>query len=219
MQNGYQLFIPKEVWRRLSGDVRRLVGGMAECTVGSIVGSNGGQRLSTLLWQLLPAPQTQAGQWLLKQRHYGPALVQQIEKKCPATVRSALLQQLLRLVFAKAAFSGSLDFLQGKRLTIEVPDLQMHYDLGLDQKRIFWLNTAGTSARAITGEVFFRAESADLLLLLTQQVDPDTLFFQRRLTILGDTELGLQLKNYLDTLEPEQLLPPQLLAWLQAIAT
>lgn len=219
MQNGYQLFIPKEVWRRLSGDVRGLVGGMAECTVGSIVGSNGGQRLSTLLWQLLPAPQTQAGQWLLKQRHYGPALVQQIEKKCPATVRSALLQQLLHLVFAKAAFSGSLDFLQGKRLTIEVPDLQMHYDLGLDQKRIFWLNTAGTSARAITGEVFFRAESADLLLLLTQQVDPDTLFFQRRLTILGDTELGLQLKNYLDTLEPEQLLPPQLLAWLQAIAT
>lgn len=219
MQNGYQLFIPKEVWRRLSGDVRGLVGGMAECTVGSIVGSNGGQRLSTLLWQLLPAPQTQAGQWLLKQRHYGPALVQQIEKQCPATVRSALLQQLLRLVFAKAALSGSLDFLQCKRLTIEVPDLQMHYDLGLDQKRIFWLNTAGTSARAITGEVFFRAESADLLLLLTQQVDPDTLFFQRRLTILGDTELGLQLKNYLDTLEPEQLLPPQLLAWLQAIAT
>lgn len=219
MQNGYQLFIPKEVWRRLSGDVRGLVGGMAECTVGSIVGSNGGQRLSTLLWQLLPAPQTQAGQWLLKQRHYGPALVQQIEKQCPATVRSALLQQLLRLVFAKAALSGSLDFLQGKRLTIEVPDLQMHYDLGLDQKRMFWLNTAGTSARAITGEVFFRAESADLLLLLTQQVDPDTLFFQRRLTILGDTELGLQLKNYLDTLEPEQLLPPQLLAWLQAIAT
>lgn len=219
MQNGYQLFTPKEVWRRLCGDVRGLVGGMAECKVGSIVGSNGGQRLSTLLWQLLPAPQTQAGQWLLKQRHYGPALVQQIEKQCPATVRSALLQQLLRLVFAKAALSGSLDFLQGKRLTIEVPDLQMHYDLGLDQKRMFWLNTAGTSARAITGEVFFRAESADLLLLLTQQVDPDTLFFQRRLTILGDTELGLQLKNYLDTLEPEQLLPPQLLAWLQAIAT
>ena len=219
MQNGYQLFTPKEVWRRLCGDVRGLVGGMAECKVGSIVGSNGGQRLSTLLWQLLPAPQTQAGQWLLKQRHYGPALVQQIEKQCPATVRSALLQQLLRLVFAKAALSGSLDFLQCKRLTIEVPDLQMHYDLGLDQKRMFWLNTAGTSARAITGEVFFRAESADLLLLLTQQVDPDTLFFQRRLTILGDTELGLQLKNYLDTLEPEQLLPPQLLAWLQAIAT
>ncbi len=219
MQNGYQLFTPKEVWRRLCGDVRGLVGGMAECKVGSIVGSSGGQRLSTLLWQLLPAPQTQAGQWLLKQRHYGPALVQQIEKQCPATVRSALLQQLLRLVFAKAALSGSLDFLQCKRLTIEVPDLQMHYDLGLDQKRMFWLNTAGTSARAITGEVLFRAESADLLLLLTQQVDPDTLFFQRRLTILGDTELGLQLKNYLDTLEPEQLLPSQLLAWLQAIAT
>jgi predicted lipid carrier protein YhbT len=32
-------------------------------------------------------------------------------------------------------------------------------------------------------------------------VDPDTLFFSRRLTIEGDTELGLLLKNRLDALE------------------
>ncbi|MDZ7871346.1 MAG: SCP2 sterol-binding domain-containing protein [Rheinheimera sp.] len=103
-------------------------------------------------------------------------------------------------------------------MSIEVPDLQMHYDLGLDAQRQFWLAAAGSSAQPGDGEVLFRANSTELLLLLSQQVDPDTLFFQRRLTILGDTELGLQLKNLLDTLEPDSLLPPALMLWLQEIA-
>jgi O2-independent ubiquinone biosynthesis accessory factor UbiT len=41
--------------------------------------------------------------------------------------------------------------------------------------------------------------------------DPDTLFFQRRLVIEGDTELGLGVKNFLDGLDEERLpLPLQL---------
>lgn len=31
--------------------------------------------------------------------------------------------------------------------------------------------------------------------------DPDTLFFQRRLSIQGDTELGLEVKNLLDNID------------------
>jgi hypothetical protein len=34
--------------------------------------------------------------------------------------------------------------------------------------------------------------------------NPDTLFFNRRLKLRGNTKLGLELKNFLDALEPKQ---------------
>ena len=43
--------------------------------------------------------------------------------------------------------------------------------------------------------------------LLQRQEDPDTLFFNRRLSIEGDTELGLMVKNTLDALDPDILHP------------
>jgi predicted lipid carrier protein YhbT len=50
-------------------------------------------------------------------------------------------------------------------------------------------------------DVSFTACAADFLLLATRRVDPDTLFFERRLAIEGDTEAGLLLKNLLDAVE------------------
>ena len=58
------------------------------------------------------------------------------------------------------------------------------------------------------------------LLLASRQEDPDTLFFRRRLVIEGDTELGLAVKNLVDSLDPD-LMPPrvwQLVSWLGAAA-
>jgi predicted lipid carrier protein YhbT len=45
----------------------------------------------------------------------------------------------------------------------------------------------------------------DFLVLAGRQEDPDTLVFQRRLVMQGDTELGLQVKNLLDGLDVESL--------------
>lgn len=210
MQNGYQLFTPKGVWQQLLN--------------------------------LVPKPQSPLGQWCWRQRHYAPQLVQLAEQKLPACLRQTLLRQLLQQIFGTVAARGELDFLLGRRLGIEVPDLQMHYELGLeldlDSQRRFWLAQAERSVTNATGfdaakkgalvqgaieaackadGVLFRANSTELLLLLTQQADPDTLFFQRRLSISGDTELALQLKNYLDTLEPDNLLPSAVMLWLQEI--
>ena len=50
-------------------------------------------------------------------------------------------------------------------------------------------------------DVSFQACTADYLRLLRREEDPDTLFFQRRLRIEGNTELGLALKNMLDSIE------------------
>lgn len=50
-------------------------------------------------------------------------------------------------------------------------------------------------------DLSFSANLAAYLQLLARQEDPDTLFFNRELEITGDTELGLLVKNLLDSLE------------------
>ncbi|MDR2164192.1 MAG: SCP2 sterol-binding domain-containing protein [Zoogloeaceae bacterium] len=61
-------------------------------------------------------------------------------------------------------------------------------------------------------DITFRGELHAYLKLITRQEDPDTLFFNRQIAIEGDTELGLGIKNLLDTLE----WPPAVLATLKS---
>lgn len=50
-------------------------------------------------------------------------------------------------------------------------------------------------------DLAFAANLSAYLQLLARQEDPDTLFFSRDLEIVGDTELGLIVKNMLDAVE------------------
>lgn len=52
-----------------------------------------------------------------------------------------------------------------------------------------------------TPDLHFAARLSAYLQLVSRQEDPDTLFFNRTLSIEGDTELGLRVKNMLDALE------------------
>ncbi len=54
-------------------------------------------------------------------------------------------------------------------------------------------------------DLTFRAKLSAFLQLIARQEDPDTLFFNRQLSIEGDTELGLTVKNLLDAVEWPQL--------------
>jgi predicted lipid carrier protein YhbT len=54
-------------------------------------------------------------------------------------------------------------------------------------------------------DVTISATASDFLAVALRREDPDTLFFSRRLTIEGDTEVGLLLKNTLDSLDPAAL--------------
>lgn len=49
-------------------------------------------------------------------------------------------------------------------------------------------------------EATVRGTATDLLLLAGRLEDADTLFFQRRLVLAGDVELGLTARNLLDRL-------------------
>ena len=56
-------------------------------------------------------------------------------------------------------------------------------------------------------DVSFSTCVNDLILVAGRKEDADTLFFQRRLSIEGDTELGLEVKNLLDNIEFDNLPP------------
>ena len=57
------------------------------------------------------------------------------------------------------------------------------------------------------------ASLSDFMRMAAGDIDADTLFFQRRLSIEGDTELGLIVKNWLDSVER----PPRLVALLHVL--
>jgi len=59
----------------------------------------------------------------------------------------------------------------------------------------------GTSAVHGGWDVRIRGSYDDFWRLASRSEDPDTLFFQRRLTIEGETETGLMIKNLLDGLD------------------
>ena len=57
------------------------------------------------------------------------------------------------------------------------------------------------AAAASPADLTISAGAYDFLQLAQRREDPDTLFFSRRLSMEGDTELGLVVKNALDALE------------------
>lgn len=65
------------------------------------------------------------------------------------------------------------------------------------------------AANGVAADVTFSATLATFLRLVRRDEDPDTLFFNRKLMIQGNTALGLQIKNVLDAVEwPSWMAPP-----------
>ena len=74
-------------------------------------------------------------------------------------------------------------------------------DVGVEC-RVSWSGTRFVAhGRRTPHDVAIRARLRDFHALATHAEDPDTLFFQRRLLIEGDTALGLGIKNLLDGME------------------
>ena len=122
----------------------------------------------------------------------------------PTTAHSALLVRALNRILAPEIADGELDFLSGKVMRVEVTDARLKFRLSLRQNRLVAADRHQPDNLSIAGTVY------DFLLLATRREDPDTLFFNRRLHLGGDTELGLYVKNLLDSLELEDRIGPLL---------
>ena len=113
----------------------------------------------------------------------------------PDRLVARTLEAALRHVLAAPIRSGSLDLLLGRRIGIEVSDLGLRWVVRIDPQSQLQVCPPGESAEATV-----KGSATDLLLLASRREDADTLFFQRRLLVTGDTELGLTARNLLDQL-------------------
>ena len=130
-----------------------------------------------------------------------PKLLRPSLRLLPYKAQKAVLLPALSSVFREALDDGDFDFLQGKWLKISIIDLALTWWLSFDKDKLIM----ASSQDNISEDVSFSATGDDLLLIAGRKQDPDTLFFQRRLKIEGDTELGLEVKNLIDAIDIEQL--------------
>ena len=112
-----------------------------------------------------------------------------------------LVEAVLKRVFEEALRDGDFEFLRGKYLKVEIRDIPLGWYFGFNGRQLTVTQHAQADA-TISGGL------REFLLLAGRQEDPDTLFFQRRLQINGDTELGLEVKNMLDTIDLDNLPRP-----------
>jgi len=118
----------------------------------------------------------------------------------PGWLQRGVLEQVLNLVFREALEDGLLDFLEGRQACIRVEDLGVTLRLTRQGRKLCTLPEGSPADITIQGLLYA------FLQLVTQEEDPDTLFFRRQLQFFGDTELGLEVKNFLAAFEPDQRL-------------
>lgn len=125
--------------------------------------------------------------WLPPPARWSPLL-----RAMPRSWQRQAVEAMVARLLAAPLVRGDLDFMAGRRLGIEVHDLGLAWVLELQHGR---LRTSDAAAEATV-----RGSATDLLLMAGRLEDADTLFFQRRLELSGDTELGLTARNLLDRL-------------------
>jgi predicted lipid carrier protein YhbT len=136
--------------------------------------------------------------------------------RLPAYPAALALTTALNVSVARQLPADVGAMLLHKRLRIQVRDARVTLDFT-------W--TGGVfapRARHAQTDLCISASAHDFVRLAQRLDDPDTLFFNRRLSMEGDTELGLVVKNTLDALELpvldlQQWAPRQLLARLAAL--
>ncbi len=113
----------------------------------------------------------------------------------PPVFYNQVFCRALTSLFAQALTDGELDFLQQRRVAIHITDAGLKFTFTLEKQKITSLPANSKADLTMQGSMYH------FLLMLSRREDPDTLFFNRRLKLSGDTELGLYVKNFLDSIE------------------
>lgn len=125
-----------------------------------------------------------------------PTPVAQFISLLPHHPGSAIFSSMLNLTLSKKLPAEMCQQIQGKHFKINVTDARATF--------CFLFDGASFKARSDAGifDLTICASAQDFFLLATHKEDADTLFFNRRLVMQGDTDLGLLIKNTLDALPP-----------------
>lgn len=144
-----------------------------------------------------------------------PDPVGAVLSRLPAYPGSLLLVTALNTALGTQLPPDVKQYLANKKLRIHVRDARLTFDFTCIGGRFVACQPQPATDLTVS------ANAQDFVRLARRQEDPDTLFFNRRLSMEGDTELGLIVKNALDALELPVLdlqrwAPQQVLARLMA---
>lgn len=123
-------------------------------------------------------------------------LVERLPSAPPSRVAAKVLDRLLLPRLSEEARAA----LRGQVVALSVTDLGLRVRLRLGAHGF------EATGDAVPAVLRIQAGTEGFLSLVRGLEDPDRLFFERRLMMEGDTELGLILKNTLDAIGP--LWPP-----------
>ena len=143
----------------------------------------------------LPASPAAAADRLLRllppPRRWQPVL-----RHLPRASHAPLAARILGRALARLD-PDTLEIVRDRRLGIAMDDLGLEW--------VFAWSNGRLQACHAPAEATVRGSATDLALLASRLEDADTLFFQRRLVLTGDIELGLTVRNLLDRLPWEDL--------------
>jgi O2-independent ubiquinone biosynthesis accessory factor UbiT len=124
-----------------------------------------------------------------------PPFVAAVLRRLPSWPPSFALATALNKFLAPQLPQDVRRQLAQRRLRIEVRDAGLTLDFTWTGERFAAL------PKQTAADLTIAATAPDFMRLARREEDPDTLFFSRRLSMQGDTELGLLVKNTLDALE------------------
>jgi predicted lipid carrier protein YhbT len=124
-----------------------------------------------------------------------PRLIAAVGLRMPQFPHSVALAVGLNIALKPRLPADTIEMLRGRPLGIRVEDAGIDFRVRLGERGFVPL------FGDVKPDVVFTACAHDFYLMARRIEDPDTLFFNRRLRIEGDTELGLVVKNALDAVD------------------
>ena len=140
-----------------------------------------------------------------------PGWLARIGRHLPTLPPRLILVQTLNKMLRRGLLPADMTQFAGRHFQLDVLDLGISIRFSADTQRFTAENYPGAP------DLRLAAHSADYLRMILREEDPDTLFFNRKLQIEGDTALGLATKNLLDCVDWrwQRVLPAPFTDWLQ----
>ena len=124
-----------------------------------------------------------------------PQWLGKIGRQLPGKPPRFVLITVLNTMLKKGLLPADMAVFDGKKFEIDVLDAGINIRFSADGER--FLDQPFNDAP----DLRLAANGIDFMRMMLREEDPDTLFFNRKLHIEGDTELGLITKNLLDSVD------------------
>ncbi|MCW8884309.1 MAG: SCP2 sterol-binding domain-containing protein [Motiliproteus sp.] len=129
-----------------------------------------------------------------------PMLLARNAGRLPFGLQRTVLLKTMEQAFKEPLEDGDFEFLEGKWMKVEISDINLCWFFSYEDEQLIVSDNEIENAG-------IRGNLKEFILLASRQEDPDTLFFQRRLMIEGDTEVGLEVKNLMDGVDHDGFPP------------